>query len=191
MTDDPRVLIVDDEADLAELYATWLGEWYTTSAVYTGADALDRLGQDVDVVILDRRLRDTTGAAVVESIAELDPGPKVAMLSAVPPGVDVIGMGFDTYVTKPVSKPELRAIVDDLLAVADFDEPLQELYALVETRAAIDAENSSAALDASEDYARLEARISTLRAEIEGNRDGGDSRPSPMAALSRNPMETD
>lgn len=191
MTDEPRVLIVDDEVDLAELYAIWLDDTYETTVAHTGAGALDCLDRDVDVILLNRRLSDMSGADVLEAIDELDLGANLAMLTALPPELDVIGMGFDTYLMKPVTKPELRAAVGDLLAVGDFDDTLQQLYALVETRAALDAEHSPAKLDASEDYARLEARISRLRADIEGVDDGAGAGPSPMGKLSSNPMETD
>lgn len=191
MTDDRRVLIVDDEPDLAELYAIWLGDASETTVVNTGAGALDCLDDAIDVVLLDRRLPDMDGAEVLKAIAERDLGAKVVILSAVPPDADIIGMDIDTYLTKPVTKPELCAAVDDLLAVADLEEPLQELYALVEKRAVLEGKHSAAELDASEASARLDARISTLRRAIEGSQDGEGAGASPMAELSSNPMETD
>jgi len=50
------ILIVDDEADLAESYALRLDDRYETKIATSGGEALTKLGPDVDLVLLDRRM---------------------------------------------------------------------------------------------------------------------------------------
>lgn len=52
------VLVVDDEKDLADVYAEHLKERYTVRTEYSGNEALEAMSPDVDVVLLDRRMPD-------------------------------------------------------------------------------------------------------------------------------------
>jgi len=66
MSADYRVLIVDDEPDLADLYASWLPEQYAVVTAYDGRGALDALDGSVNVVLLDRRMPGMSGDEVVD-----------------------------------------------------------------------------------------------------------------------------
>lgn len=55
----PLVLVVEDEPDLADLYAAWLGDEYRVRTAYGGQEALDELDEaddEVDAILLDRRM---------------------------------------------------------------------------------------------------------------------------------------
>jgi signal transduction histidine kinase len=52
----PRVLVVEDERALADIYASWLTDQYEVETAYDGETALGRYDEGVDVVLLDRRL---------------------------------------------------------------------------------------------------------------------------------------
>jgi len=52
----PSVLVVEDEPDIAALYAGFLEERYDVDLAETAAEAIDRVDGAVDVVLLDRRL---------------------------------------------------------------------------------------------------------------------------------------
>ncbi|TKX52052.1 response regulator, partial [Halorubrum sp. SS7] len=60
----PLVLVVEDEPDLADLYAAWLGDEYRVRTAYGGREALDQLDEtddEVDAILLDRRMPGLSG----------------------------------------------------------------------------------------------------------------------------------
>lgn len=168
------VLIVEDERNLADLYAEWLGDAYSVKTVYDGEEALDLLDETVDVVLLDRRMPGLSGDEVLDIIHDRSLATRVAIVSAVTPDFDIIEMGFDAYVVKPVSKDQLHDVVDTMLTRAAYDTQIRELYRLIETKAALEAEKSSGELASSEAYDDLENRLATLRDEIESTLDEYD-----------------
>ena len=50
----PTVLVVDDERDLADLYAAWLEMEYEVVTAYGGEEAIDTMDRSVDVALVDR-----------------------------------------------------------------------------------------------------------------------------------------
>ena len=170
------VLVVEDEQPLADLFATWLTETYSVRTAYDGEQALERLDDDVDVVLLDRRMPGLAGDDVLEKIRERDYDCRVAMVSGVDPDFDVIELGFDDYLTKPVSQSELRETVDRLLTVATYDRQLREYFALVTKEVTLEAEKSQRELETNKEYGSLKRqvaeereRLDALLAELEGD----------------------
>ena len=164
--DAPHVVIVEDEPELAELYAAWLDDRYRTSIAPGVEAAIDALDDDADVVLLDRLLPDRSGDEVLAEVASRGLDVRVAMLTAVRPDFDVIELGFDDYVLKPVTRDDLRATVGRLLTRSRYADGVQELFALVETRAALVAEKAPEELATNGGFAELEARIESTRAEL-------------------------
>jgi two-component system phosphate regulon response regulator PhoB len=117
-----RILVVEDESDLAELVAFNLkqaGHAVTTAG--TGATALAEIRrQRPDLVVLDVMLPDITGLEVCRRLRR-DPDTirlPVVMLTAKGEEVDrVVGfeVGADDYVTKPFSPRELLLRIDAIL----------------------------------------------------------------------------
>jgi two-component system response regulator HydG len=70
-----RILVVDDQRDVAELVQAVLEDaGYAVEAVYGGQAALDRLRQTVyDLVVCDVRMPDVDGMAVYDAVAQLVP----------------------------------------------------------------------------------------------------------------------
>lgn len=63
----PVLLVVDNERDVADTYALQLEE-YDTRVAYGGEEALAKLDDDVDAVLLDRRMPDVHGDEVLARI---------------------------------------------------------------------------------------------------------------------------
>ncbi len=147
MTDDARVLIVEDEEGLAELYATALGEGYETVTAYSGDEALEIVDDTVDCVLLDRKMPGLSGAEVLAEIRDRGFDQPVGMLTAVTPDWDVIEMGFDDYVNKPVGKHGLRRFVERLLVLGAVDDRTREYVAKTVTQAALEGEKDPDDLD--------------------------------------------
>ena len=163
----PHVLIVEDEPDLANLYAAWLENDCSVETAYNGSEALEAIDSSIDVVLLDRRMPGLSGDTVLDTIRERELDCRVAMVTAVEPDFDIIGMGFDDYLVKPVSKSELLTIIEQLLLRSTYDEQLQEFFSLSSKKALLDAQKTDAERRASQEYATLEDRLAVLRTQVD------------------------
>jgi DNA-binding response OmpR family regulator len=162
-SDPPVVLIVEDEPDVAETYKLWLQEEYEVRMAQNGDEGLEMLDESVDVVLLDRMMPGLSGDEVLEQIRDGDLSCRVAMVTAVEPDFDILEMGFDAYLSKPIRSAQLHETVENLLERSEYDSLLQEYYALVEKQATLEATKSSAELAESEDYTALIDEIAEMR----------------------------
>ena len=171
MADSPgapaTVLIVDDDPDITDLYADWLDEDYVVRAAYGGDEALERFDDDVDVVLRDRRMPDSSGDDVLAALRERDGDIRVVMVTAVTPDYDILDLGFDAYVTKPADRDDLIDAVRRMLTRSAYNDRIVEYYRLVAKRAALEGEKPTSELQSSEDFADLVDRIETLEAEVD------------------------
>lgn len=116
----PRVLVVDDDATVAEVVATYLTRaGHAVERADDGAAALDRVRHWApDLVVLDLTLPDIDGLEVCRRLRRLRPDLPVVMLTARgEPDHRVLGLetGADDYVTKPFSPRELVLRVQSIL----------------------------------------------------------------------------
>jgi DNA-binding response OmpR family regulator len=118
-----RILVVDDEADLAEAVATGLRrEGYAVDVVNGGQAALERVQfQPYDLICLDLTMPDMDGLEVCARLRSNPPvggAPRILMLTA-RDAVDerIIGLdsGADDYLVKPFAFGELSARIRVLL----------------------------------------------------------------------------
>ncbi len=167
MPEPATVLVVEDERELADLFADWLTDSYDVRTAYSAADALDELDEDVDVVLLDRRLPERSGDDVLAAIRDHGYDCQVAMVTAVDPDFDTLELGFDAYVVKPVERDELEALVKQLLARSLYNEEVQEYFALASKRATIETTKSDAELADDERYQQLCEDIRELQTELD------------------------
>jgi DNA-binding response OmpR family regulator len=165
--DPPLVLVVEDERDLADLYATWLRDEYRVRVAYGGREAIEKLDDAVDVALLDRRMPDLSGDETLAAIREEGIECRVAMVTAVEPDFDIVAMGFDDYVVKPVSREGLAETVESLLLRSTYDDGMQELFALASKKALLESEKDPATLESNREYQELSERVSELRADLD------------------------
>ncbi|EMA68915.1 response regulator receiver protein [Halorubrum aidingense JCM 13560] len=166
----PLVLVVEDEPDLADLYAAWLGDEYRVRTAYGGQKALEELDEvdnEVDAILLDRRMPGLSGDEVLAAVRERGIDCRVAMVTAVEPDFDILKMGFDDYLVKPVTSDTLRETVEGLLRRGEYDTEMQELFALTSKKAMLEAEKSATELDGNDEYRRLTDRIAELRSKAD------------------------
>ncbi|MDG3008793.1 response regulator transcription factor [Rhodococcus sp. D2-41] len=126
----PRILVVDDDAALAEMLTIVLrGEGFEPTVVGDGAQALGAVRQvRPDLVLLDLMLPGMNGIDVCRAV-RAESGVPIVMLTAKTDTVDVVlGLesGADDYVVKPFKPKELVARVRARLRRAD-DEPSEVL----------------------------------------------------------------
>jgi DNA-binding response OmpR family regulator len=171
----PGVLIAEDEFDLADLYAAWLSEDYDVRVANGGKAALEQIDETIDVVLLDRRMPDLSGDEVLEEIRNRGFDCRVAMVSAVTPEHDIIEMGFDDYLVKPVRRDEFVELLDRLIWRSQHSEDVREFLALASKKAVLDAESSTSTLESSRSYTALERELrekfETIEATLEGLED--------------------
>ena len=174
----PLVLVVEDEPDLADLYATWLSSEYRVRTAYGGHEALDALDEEVAVVLLDRRMPGLSGDEVLTAVRDRGIDCRVAMVTAVEPDFDIIAMGFDDYLVKPVTKDALADTVSNLCSRNAYDEGVQELVSLASKKALLESEKGVAELEDNDEYQELTDRIETLRADLDQALGDGDDHES-------------
>jgi DNA-binding response OmpR family regulator len=167
-SDSATVLVVDDEQEVADIYALRLRDEYQTRIAYGGEDALEEIDEAVDVVLLDRRMPNVSGDKVLERIREAGYDCRIIMLTAVDPGLDILDMPFDDYLCKPVEKDDLVAAIEQQLRVHRHDEQLSEYFEATAKLRLLRAELPPQERTQNEDIERLEARIEELRDDIEG-----------------------
>ena len=165
------VLIVDDEEDLAELYAHYLDDDYETRVALTSGEALVELTPAVDLMLLDRRLPGMSGDELLEHTEDWEVDCQVILVTAVDLDTDIIEMPFDGYLTKPISSEELRTAVEQAFLVDQYEDLLLEYYTLRKKYAALDAEIAADDEADAEGFERLESRLETVATDIESTLD--------------------
>lgn len=174
-SDRPTVLVVDDESDLVDLYAEWLAGTYEVRTATAGSEALAQIDETVDVVLLDRRMPGLSGDDVLGEIRRRGLSCRVAMVTAVEPDIDILDLGFDEYVIKPVTREELFEVVDAMVARTEYDSQLQEYFSLVSKYAALES-RAVVGGDLDPEYEALESRIDRMKRELHDQLSGFDER---------------
>ena len=122
-----NILIVDDEPLQRSLLAGFLAkQGYTVVEAATGEEALARfMHHPVNLVLLDHRMPDMNGDAVLARMKELNPLVRVIMITAygaVETAVRVMQLGADDFLEKPVDLELLLArirAIEERLYIAD------------------------------------------------------------------------
>lgn len=109
-----RLLLVEDEADLADTLADGLRrEGYLVDVARDGASALTAAASsDVDVIVLDRDLPVLSGDAVCRTLVAQEYPARILMLTAagtLNDRVEGLNLGADDYLAKPFAYVELLA----------------------------------------------------------------------------------
>ena len=126
-----RILIVDDDENIAELISLYLTkECFETKIVYDGESALDNLSTfKPNLILLDLMLPGIDGYQVCREIRKNNNTP-IIMLSAKGETFDkVLGLelGADDYIIKPFEIVELLARVEVVLR--RYNKMIQHLHA--------------------------------------------------------------
>lgn len=114
-----KILVVDDERDIADLLEVYLkNENYIVYKFYTAKTDLDCIeNEEIDLAILDIMLPDLSGYSLCQKIREKYTYP-IIMLTAKDEETDMITgltLGADDYITKPFRPLELIARVKSQL----------------------------------------------------------------------------
>ncbi len=119
MSQTARILICEDEPDIADILSCFLtDQGYRVSTASTGQEAMEHLaGEDPDLVLLDILLPDLDGWQVLAQIRKTSDRP-VILLTALGRAEDKVrglSQGADDYISKPFDLDEVRARIEAVL----------------------------------------------------------------------------
>ena len=186
-SDQATVLVVDDEQEVADVYALRLRSEYETRTAYGGEEALEVIDERVDIVLLDRRMPDIAGDDVLDEIRAAGYDCKVIMLTAVDPGMDILEMDFDDYLCKPVEKTDLVSAIDQQLQVQRYDNRLAEYLEVTSKLALLEAELSPQEVDDNDELQELSARADELKAQMDDTLEEFDDIETAFQEIARHP----
>ncbi|WNC14719.1 response regulator transcription factor [Brevibacillus brevis] len=131
-----RILIVDDDKEIVDLLAIYLGnEGYEIEKAFDGDEALEKLEQkEFHLVILDVMMPKLDGIEVTKRIRKHSQIP-ILMASAKTNDMDkIMGLmtGADDYVAKPFNPLEVIARVKSLLRRANYSSAMQRQDHVIE-----------------------------------------------------------
>jgi len=133
---EPRILVVEDDSDLALLLAYNLeAEGYVVESVERGDEAELRLAENPpDLVVLDWMLPGVSGLEICRRLRARENTRRLPVIMVTARGEEAervrgLSIGADDYVVKPFSVPELMARVRAVLRRSRPERIAKRLYA--------------------------------------------------------------
>jgi two-component system response regulator HydG len=135
----PRVLVIDDSAEMASTVAEFLvASGFEAETAPGGAEGVARFSAaPADAVLTDLRMKDVDGLDVVDAIKRLDPDAAVVIMTAfggIESAVEAIRRGAYHYVTKPFKMEVVRVLLERACAERSLRSENQRLRKEIEER---------------------------------------------------------
>ncbi len=125
------VLVVDDEPLIRwSLTERLRGDGHVLLEAGTGHDALEKMREGVDLVLLDYKLPDIDGVSVLRQIKEHDPDILVILLTAhatVDTAVEAMKIGAYHFARKPFDLEDISALVARALETTQLRREVRQL----------------------------------------------------------------
>jgi len=128
--DRSSVLILENERMVASMLADYFSDLYTVHYARTGKEAVEKHTDDVDLVIIDRKLDGMSGDDAAARIRAEHERQLILFVSGVEPGDDLCELACDDYIHKPVKEDEMKTRVELLLDRAELDATAREYLSL-------------------------------------------------------------
>jgi len=127
----PRLLLIEDDAELGPLIRGVLEESYSVELVADGQTGLDTgIRDDFDVLVIDRRLPSLDGLSVVQALRSRRVTTPILLLTAlgtITDKVDGLDAGANDYLVKPFDFDELLARLRALTREFTAEGPAVEI----------------------------------------------------------------
>ena len=111
MTMTSKILIVDDEHGIVDMIQSYFQSQYDILTAYSGQEALQKAGNNPDLILLDINMPDIDGLTVCQKIRDYITCPILFLTARIESGDKIIGFqaGADDYIVKPFDLDELGA----------------------------------------------------------------------------------
>jgi len=134
-----RILVIDDEENMLELYSRILGkEGYKVTTALTAEEALDLFRSKVfDLIIADLALPGMNGVELLKKVKEEDPDIPYILITAygtVESAVEAMKLGAFDYIPKPFQTEELKIVIKKALKEYQLAQELKRLRSEVRER---------------------------------------------------------
>ncbi len=127
-----RVLVVEDNRDLATNIAKILTKYYSLSVAYNGQQGLEKAQQEMpDLIISDIMMPLMDGHELCEKIKSHEKTQHIPVIlltakAAVDDKIEGLKRGADQYLSKPFNHNELYAVVESLLTTRELQARLNK-----------------------------------------------------------------
>ena len=140
MSNQPFILVVDDEEIMREVITTLLEEeGYRVTSAATGEEGIEKVKEDAcDLVLLDLMLPSMSGLEALEEMILIDPDIVVVMISAyasIETAVEATKSGAFDFITKPFKNEELLLVVKNGLKKRSLEIENRQLKKTLKERA--------------------------------------------------------
>jgi len=174
LTKSPRILIVDDESMITNLFEMSLNEeGFYTEVANCGKDALEMFKRcEYDVVVTDIMMPDINGVNLVEDIKKIKPEIVVIVITGYP-SVDTasefIRLGAHDYLTKPLTPDTIINTINRVWNKHLLELQKEELIKQVQSTNYLLSETNLKLKDINIEAIRMLARACEVRDEDTGN----------------------
>ncbi len=139
MKDHPRVLVVDDDGEMADTVADYLnGAGYRAECAVGGKAAVAALKKkEIDAVVTDLRMDEVDGFDVLAASQQLDPSRPILIMTAygtIDGAIEAVRRGAFHYLTKPFKMEEAAVWLERALADRGLRRENEQLRRAVDER---------------------------------------------------------
>jgi len=156
------ILIVEDERMIASILSRAVADSYDARVLQSGEAAIKEYTDTINIVILDRRLKEMSGDEVAARIKSQDETAIILSVSGIEPDNDIVQLEIDDYVHKPFTEEEIKNRVELLLKRMELDSTAREYLSLRSKQAAL-AERYGKSGKTIEGYKHCKTKIEKLR----------------------------
>ncbi len=127
-----KILVIDDDRSICETLDLYLTEeGYEVFTASTGTEGLNRyVEHSPDVIVLDIRLPDVDGFAVLDDLREEDENVKVIMITAhhdMESTINAMKSGAFDYIHKPINVDELEMAIQKAVKCLEMEKKIDGL----------------------------------------------------------------
>jgi DNA-binding NtrC family response regulator len=135
----PRILIIDDEKNIREVFSLLLGDrGFQTASAENGRQGLEKARLfGADVVLLDMNLPDMPGLEVLAGLRGLQPAPGIIIITAfgtIRNAVEATKLGAYAYLEKPIDNEELLLNITRILEIQNLKRQVETLKSELTSR---------------------------------------------------------
>ena len=115
-----KIMVVDDEEKNRELLSDFLeSKGYDVIAAFGGKDALAKMNEEPNLVLLDIMMPDMHGMNVLDEMKNMAPDVEIIMVTALSEhvvGLESLKRGAYEFISKPINLRHLESVVSFTLA---------------------------------------------------------------------------